>query len=269
MHNHAFSGLFLTDISDHFPVFTIISEQAKCHNKKPYFFVRDRNRSNMDKFNDVLRNVTWSNIPGYNDPRYAYSVFLDKYTDIYNFCFPLKKIKNTKNKTRKPWLSKGLLKSIKRKGKLYKYFLNYPSPANENTYKRFKNKLTHLLRIAKRKFYENQLKCAETNTKNTWKILNEVINRKKESNKLPSDFFVNNRNVSNPREIANHFCEYFTNIGPNLSNSVDCSSRRFSSYLTGNMINSMHLKLVTDIEVKEIINNLCCGTSSGYDQIPM
>ena len=119
-----------------------------------------------------------------------------------NFCFPL-------NKTRKPWLSKGLLKSIKRKSKLYKRFLNYPSPANENTYKRFKSKLIHLLWIAKRKIYENQLKCA----KNTWKILNEVINWKKE----PSDFFVNNRNISNPREIANHFCEYFTNIGPNLS----------------------------------------------------
>ena len=86
------------------------------------------------------------------------------------------------------------------------------------------------------------------NTKNTWKILNEVINPKKESNKLPSDF---------------------TNIGPNLSNSIDSSSRCYSSYLTGNMINSMHLKLVTDIEVKEIINNLRCGTSSGYYQIPM
>ena len=35
--NHAFSGLFITDISDHFPVFTIISAQAKCVNKKPIF----------------------------------------------------------------------------------------------------------------------------------------------------------------------------------------------------------------------------------------
>ena len=62
--NHAFSGLFLTDISDHFPVFTVISDQAKCVNKKPYLFVRDRNRSNMDKFRDLLKNVTWSNIQG-------------------------------------------------------------------------------------------------------------------------------------------------------------------------------------------------------------
>ena len=42
--------------------------------------------------------------------------------------------------------------------------------------------------------------------------------------KSPTDFIVNNRNISNPVGIADHFCEYFTNIGPNLSNNIDNSS---------------------------------------------
>ena len=90
--NHAFSGLFLTDISDHFPVVTIISEQAKCHNKKPYFFVRDRSRSNMDKFNDVLRNVAWSNIPAImiRDMR---TVYFWTNLQIYTIFFPTEKNK--------------------------------------------------------------------------------------------------------------------------------------------------------------------------------
>ena len=188
---------------------------------------------------------------------------------MYNSCFPLKKITNSNNKPRKPWLSKGLLKSIKRKSKLCRRYINNPSVANENTYKRFKNKLNHLLRIAKREYYENQIKYAETNTKHTWKILKEVIKRKKESKKLPSDFIVNNRNISNPMEIADRFCEYFTNIGPNLSHSIDISSRCSNWYLTGNMVNSLYFNLVTDIEIKEIINNLRSGISPGYDKIPM
>ena len=96
-----------------------------------------------------------------------------------------------------------------------------------------------------------------------------MINRKKESKKLPSDFIVNNRNISNPVEIADRFCEYFTNIGPNLFNSIDISSRCFNSYLTGNMVDSLYFNLVTDIEIKEIINNLRSGISPGYDKIPM
>ena len=133
----------------------------------------------------MLRNVVWSDIPEYNDPLYAYNVFLDKFTNIYNSCFPLKKITTSNNKPRKPWLLKGLLKSIKRKSKLYHRYVNNPSVSNENTYKRFKNKLNHLLRMAKRECYENQIKYAESNIKHTWKILNELINRKKNQRSYP------------------------------------------------------------------------------------
>lgn len=185
LENHAFSGLFFTDISDHLPVFTVTLEEVERVNANSYYFVRDKNNSNIDKFHECLRNVVWSDIPEYNDPRYAYSVFLDKFTNIYNSCFPLKKITNSKNKPRKPWLSKGLLMSIKRKSKLYHRYVNNPSVPNEITYKRFKNKLNHLLRIAKREYYENQIKYAESNIKHTWKILNEVINRKKNQRSYP------------------------------------------------------------------------------------
>jgi hypothetical protein len=106
--------------------------------------------------------------------------------------------------------------------KIYEPAMQFNS--NENNYKTFKNKLNHLLRIAKRMYYEKQLERVKTNTKNTWKILNEVINRKKAIKRSPTDFIVNNRNISNPVEIADHFCEYFTNIGPNLTNNIDNSS---------------------------------------------
>ena len=72
-----------------------------------------------------------------------------------------------------------------------------------------------------------------------------------------------------PMEIADRFCEYFTNIGPNSSSSIDISSRCFNSYLTGNMVNSLYFNLVTDIQIKEIINNLLSVISPGYDKIPM
>ena len=147
--------------------------------------------------------------------------------------------------------------------------MNQPCNSNENNYKTFKNKLNHLLRIAKRMYYEKQLERVKTNTKNTWKILNEVINRKKAIKRLPTDFIVNNRNISNPVEIADHFCEYFTNIGPNLTNNIDNSSCCYKSYLTDDMVNSVFFDLVTDTEVKEIIDGLRCGIASGYDEIPM
>jgi hypothetical protein len=39
-------------------------------------------------------------------------------------------------------------------------------------------------------YYEKQLERVKTNPKNTWKILNEVINRKKTIKRSPTDFIV-------------------------------------------------------------------------------
>ena len=46
---------------------------------------------------------------------------------------------------RKPWFTKGLAKSVKKKNMLYKGFLNNPNSSNKNAYKSYKNKLAHSL----------------------------------------------------------------------------------------------------------------------------
>ena len=80
-----------------------------------------------------------------------------------------------------------------------------------------KNKLNHSLRIAKRLYYEKKRENAKSHMKSTWRVLNEIMNRKTQKNRLPSTFKIDNREISNPKEIANRFCEYFTNIGFNLA----------------------------------------------------
>ena len=65
-----------------------------------------------------------------------------------------------------------LLKSIKTKNKLYKKHLQVPKVDNASLYKRYKNKLNHTLRLAKRRYYEKKLEDAKSNTLTltlTWK----------------------------------------------------------------------------------------------------
>ena len=72
-----------------------------------------------------------------------------------------------------------LLKSIKTRNKLYKKHLQVPTVDNASLYKRYKNKLNDTLRLAKRRYYEKKLEDAKSNTHANWKILNEVLSRKK------------------------------------------------------------------------------------------
>ena len=67
----------------------------------------------------------------------------------------------------KPWPSKGLLKSVRKKNALYKCYLNNPIPENEHIYKKYKNKLNHSLKIAKRLYYVKQIERTKSNIKGT------------------------------------------------------------------------------------------------------
>ena len=138
----------------------------------------------------------------------------------------------------KPWITKGLLKSIRKKNLLYKRFLANPTSYREKLYKSYKNKLTLSLRVAKRLYYNKKLDEYKSNAKSTWKLLNDLINRKKIKCKLPSFFKSNEEGIFNPTHIANRFCEYFTNIGPNLAKSIPASDKSGRSFLNEGFINS-------------------------------
>ena len=116
--NYAFSGLVLTDISDHLPIFSISNEKMKMKDEAPYSVFRDKSERNVAKFRNCLSNVNWYDLDDIHEPNKAYCSFFSKFNDIYNDCFPLKKVKN--NIFKKPWLSKGLLKSVRQKNRLYK-----------------------------------------------------------------------------------------------------------------------------------------------------
>ena len=71
--------------------------------------------------NGVLGKINWAELPGLDDPSCAYKIFIEKY--VYDRCFPLKRKKAKRFNLRKPWFTKGLAKSVKKKNMLYKCFL--------------------------------------------------------------------------------------------------------------------------------------------------
>ena len=51
-------------------------------------------------------------------------------------------------------MTKCIIKSVRKKNKLYKQFLLHPNKRNENIYKKYKNKLNHVIKISKKMYYE-------------------------------------------------------------------------------------------------------------------
>ena len=131
----------------------------------------------------------------------------------------------------------------------------------------FRNKLNHLLRIAKRDYYDKKLTEYKSNVKNTWRILNEIINRRQCNLTRPSAFRVADREISDPVEIANGFCDYFTNLGPSLVGKIPTSNKPFSSFLKSDVVNSVFFPSTYQQEIVEICASLRAGSAAGFDNI--
>ena len=170
------NGLVINDLSDHVPIFTLCYSDVHSSTIKSKESVAIPNFSsqNINAFNNLLCEFVWNSLI-YADENVAYNGFLQKCTEFYNKSFPIKFCQGKNLKTlHNPWLTTGILKSIKTKSRLSKLFLRKPSHERESNYKSFRNKLSCLVHVARKNYYDNKLDKARSNLKRTWKILNEV-----------------------------------------------------------------------------------------------
>ena len=86
------------------------------------------------------------------------------------------------------WIPKRLKKSSKTKEVLYRKFIKNPSQKNERDYKIYRNKLNHLIRIAKKNYYSKRLDQAGNDINSTWNTFNELLGKVKSKTRLPVSF---------------------------------------------------------------------------------
>ena len=91
--------------------------------------VRDKNKVNLVSFLETLKEINWSSLDGYRDPKNAYSSFIKKYSESYIMCFPVKTFPRKQSRLNKPLLSNFLINCIKKKIRLYiiKKYLRNPT----------------------------------------------------------------------------------------------------------------------------------------------
>ena len=77
-------------------------------------------------------------------------MFHDTFSQIYNDCIPLITKKICLDRPYKPWITKGIIKSIYKKSRLYKEAIKKNTDNSISKYKIYKNKLIKIIRNAKR-----------------------------------------------------------------------------------------------------------------------
>lgn len=260
------TGIMYTDISDHLPIFLIASASVKHRYLSKNIYKHDYRKRNIDKFTTELNEIDWCDVYNLTDPKAAYSIFIKRYLKLYNKTFPLRKTTYRRNPD-KPWITQGFVISCKKKNTLYREYLHTKTDLANEKYKKYKNKLKHLIKIAEKQHYATQLTIYKGNLKQTWKIIKHVINKEKTEKYLPTEFVQNDSVIKGDQKIANAFNNFFVNIGPNLGKNIPEVNKDFNHYMKGHYNNSIFLTPIDGQEISNIISAFKSGKSSGYDGI--
>ncbi len=262
------SGVIITDVTDHFAIF----DTVKCksiHQKSEFIERRIFSESKITNFKLNLNQFDFTPILHETNCETAYNNFISIYTNSLERNFPKIKLKaNRKYLKKEPWMTEGLLKSLRTKSNLFNKKLKEPSEFNIIYYKSYTNLYNRLRREMKKLYYRNILELNKHSMKNTWKTLKQALG--KQSNKLnfPLSFTINDLEISDKKQIAQSFNKFFSSIGKQTSQNVPATNKSFSEYLKNPKINSIFIEPVDSQYILQIVNKFKPKTSFGHDDIP-
>ena len=269
-------GVIRYDLTDQYPIF--VKACNFCNNSRtrhavktyrtfkhfnPESFIEDLHPK-LEYFFENLEEVNAENLNA------VFDQFYSLITETINHHAPLRKLsRKQKRLSMKPWITKGLLISIKNKQKMYKtHYLN-GTKAQKYLYKLYANKLTKTKDLAKKYYYYDQLQINKNNSKGTWDVLRSLLPSKiKQAG--PHTLKTNQNdgsNITDAFEIAQEINSYFINIGKFLARKLNSSDNQCLSYLGKSTPASIFLVPTTLFEIALMINSLKSKKAAGVDDI--
>ena len=155
------SGNIISDLTDHFSQFCILNSSNNLFDlQSTKMLLRDFSNYSEAKFlNELSQLDPIGAVSGLNDVNKSLSVFYNKLNKLLNKHAPFKPIsKRKKKRLLKPWVTKGIRKSIKIKNDLY-------CSRDTAVYKLYRNKVLMLTRISKKMYFHKYFEENFTNTK--------------------------------------------------------------------------------------------------------
>ena len=147
------------------------------------------------------------------------NIFHDSIKNLLDKYLPLKKLSKKYHKRKyKPWITNGILTSIKRKDKLFGKYIRTKDPLNKHVlhdeYKALRNRIIELINTSKQNFYHDYFEKNSNNIRNIWKGINQIVNVKSKSyDSLTCLTDKNDQLITDPSEISNSFNNYSSTIG--------------------------------------------------------
>ena len=170
----------------------------------------------------------------------------------------------------KPWMSKGLESSSRKKAQLYKATLKTSATdSDRQKYRDYRNTYNRLKQVMMITYYKKKIQESKTNTKKLWKVINNITGKHKHSGSIIPYITVDGAHKYNPDVIANEFGKFYSQLGSTLDSQIKRSTKPIEEYLSKipRTLQSLALHSASASEIEKITMALPSKTSFGHDKI--
>ena len=270
------AGIIVKCLSDHLPYFMSFRFKAPC-NKNKIIEIYEENDESINYLKHELHFTdlcAMLNQEPTANPCKNFDIFNTALQKIKDKHFIKKKVKFRKNKHKlNPWISKGIIKSINFRDKLYMKLkrTEQSTPTYENlktNLKSYNRILKHSIKLAKRHYYSDRLLRCNNDMKRTWGALKDILNLTKNKKTFPECISVDDSETTDRLLICEEFNHFFTQIGPCVQQNIQAtSSLNFNDYLKSDPGTEFHFSPVNKNVIADVIGKIKPKQSCGLDSL--
>ena len=129
---------------------------------------------------------------------------------------------------------------------------------SEPFFKRFKNRVTGMIRLSKQTYYANKFFEYKEDIKRTWKVINNILKPRNYSfNRSVKKIIVDDTEYTHNVDIANKINDYFVNVGKKIAEGINANDDDHLKYLTNNnFVQSFFFSPINAQDISSIILSL-------------
>ena len=270
------SGNITTSISDHLPQFIVLDSLLGTSTDESsfQFLYRSFKNFNEENFSNDINQINWTFATENNDINLGFETLLRLIDKMLDKHAPVKKcIRKEQKLALKPWVTNGIKKSISVRDKLYKEMIKAKNDQikkrKHEIYKTYRNKIVDLLRVSRKCHYQKYFEENKKNSRAIWQGIHDIVySRKSKKNNTPSSLLIDGKTITNPKDIAENFNNFFTSIGTKLQNNIPPTRRQYFDYLKHPNPKTFFISPTTPDEIKNIINSIKNSKCVGPNSIP-
>lgn len=257
------SFVIKSDITDHFPIVATLNLESgpDTNNVKSDKILK----LNEKKLINTLQNTDFTLFYETNNIDFKAETLISNIQNAVRFSTKEIIFKH-KCKKRKPWITQGLTRASQIKQDLFKkHRLDPENIIKNHEYKTYKNKLNKLISLTKLNYFKSKLNETKNDSKTLWNVVNEFTGTLNKTEKKVEEIKIDDKVITDKKEIANCFNKYFTEVGKNLANNIKRPIR--SSIKKDYQEHSMYFFETDSTEVSNTIQELKLHKAPGLDSI--